>query len=108
MGSSSDTSKKNRKQIVLFDVDGTLTPARQEIKENMISKLKALKEITTIGVVGGSDLAKQKEQLGPETLSGMYDFNFAENGVVAYKEGKLINATSITDYLGETKVKEYY
>lgn len=93
-----------KKKIVLFDVDGTLTPARQGISTTMMDTLKALRQKVTIGVVGGSDLEKQKEQLGPETLS-MYDYNFAENGVVAYKSGQCINATSISEYLGEDKIK---
>jgi len=98
---------KNRKNIIaLFDVDGTLTPARQQIKPDMMQVLKKLRKEITIGVVGGSDLPKQKEQLGPETLS-MYDYNFAENGVIAYKAGELINSTSMADWLGEERIKKY-
>lgn len=101
------TDSSNRKKIALFDVDGTLTPARLGIEAPMVNTLKSLRSLpnVSIGVVGGSDLLKQKEQLGPETLS-MYDYNFAENGVVAYKEGKLINETSIATFLGEEKLKK--
>ena len=55
--------------------------------------------------MGGSDLEKQKEQLGPETLK-MFDFNFAENGVVAYKQGEPLASTSITEFLGEERIKK--
>ena len=50
--------------IVLFDVDGTLTPARKHITPNVLEALKALRGKVTIGFVGGSDLSKQKEQIG--------------------------------------------
>ncbi len=36
----------------------------QEIKEDMIEALKKLRSKLTIGIVGGSDLSKQYEQLG--------------------------------------------
>ncbi|CAD7949898.1 unnamed protein product [Amoebophrya sp. A25] len=36
----------------------------------------------------------------------MFDYNFAENGVVAYKDGKLINETSFAKFLGEDKLKK--
>ena len=45
------------KKIVLFDMDGTLTPARQPITWDMIRKLIDLqKSGFEIGIVTGSDL----------------------------------------------------
>jgi phosphomannomutase len=46
--------------------------------------LVSLREKVTIGFVGGSDLPKQKEQLG-EDVQDMFDYCFAENGLVAFK-----------------------
>lgn len=37
--------------------------------------------LSLLGVVGGSDLAKQKEQLGDDVFE-MFDYNFPENGLV--------------------------
>ena len=112
---------EKKRTIVLFDVDGTLTEARKTVKPDMVSLLKTLRgaeyssndpnisdgslRSIDIGVVGGSDLDKQKEQLGPETLK-MFDYNFAENGVVAYKSGEPLASTSITQFLGEDKIKK--
>jgi hydroxymethylpyrimidine pyrophosphatase-like HAD family hydrolase len=42
--------------IVLFDVDGTLTPARREVSAEMLDILVQLRSKVTIGFVGGSDL----------------------------------------------------
>ncbi|KAF1773958.1 HAD-like domain [Phytophthora cactorum] len=41
-----------------------------------------LRESITIGVVGGSDLVKQKEQLGEDVINN-FDYSFSENGLVA-------------------------
>jgi phosphomannomutase len=51
--------------LVLFDIDGTLTDARQPIKPPMISALKNLCEHCEIGLVTGSGLEYIKEQLWP-------------------------------------------
>ncbi|CAM9303638.1 unnamed protein product, partial [Laminaria digitata] len=63
---------KNPRIIALFDVDGTLTAARKEVLPDMVEFIKTLRERITIGVVGGSDLPKQKEQLGD---SGTYRYS---------------------------------
>lgn len=55
-------------------------------------------------MVGGSDLTKQIEQLGPDLLS-LFDYVFSENGLVAYKAGELIAVQSIAKHLGEDKLQ---
>lgn len=54
-----------KKVIALFDVDGTLTPARKEVSPEVLEFLVSLRNKITIGFVGGSDLKKQLEQMGP-------------------------------------------
>jgi phosphomannomutase len=54
--------------LVLFDVDGTLTPARRDIEAPMIAALAKLRSKVFVGVVGGSDFPKQQEQLGEKCL----------------------------------------
>lgn len=92
------------KTLVLFDVDGTLTPARQKVSESMRFFLEKLKEKVDVGIVGGSDLKKQKEQMG-ENIINEVKYSFSENGLVAYKDGKLIGTTYLKDYLGEVNLK---
>ncbi|KAJ3094305.1 Phosphomannomutase [Phlyctochytrium planicorne] len=114
--------KENPDTIVLFDVDGTLTPARQDISPDMLKTLADLRKKAVIGFVGvsnaricivftlfkGSDLAKQKEQIGEN-----------ENGLTAFKLGKPLasqvktflnenvnpNLQSFINFLGEDKYK---
>lgn len=55
--------------------------------------------------VGGSDLAKQQEQLGTSSTSAtnLFDFSFAENGLTAYRLGKPLASNSFIHWLGEDK-----
>lgn len=89
--------------IALFDVDGTLTPARKEVSPEVLAFLAELRTKVTIGFVGGSDLKKQQEQLGPKVLE-MFDYSFSENGLTAYKGTTLIAQQSIAKHLGEEKL----
>jgi len=94
-----------RDVLCLFDVDGTLTPSRLVITPDMKEFLLRLKEKAVIGIVGGSDLPKMEEQMGGDGVTEMYDYVFSENGLVAFKDGKLLNKMSIKDHLGEEKLK---
>lgn len=95
----------DRKILVLFDVDGTLTPARQKVSKEMLDFLELLKTKVDVGIVGGSDLKKQKEQMG-ENIINEVKYSFSENGLVAYKSGELIGTTFLKDYLGEENLKK--
>lgn len=97
----------SRKTICLFDVDGTLTPPRQNITEDMEIFLKKLKDKVCIGLVGGSDLSKIEEQMGGSDVIHEYDYVFPENGLVAYKNGNLIGKESILSYMGEEKLQTF-
>lgn len=91
--------------LVLFDVDGTLTPARLAISKEMLQTLEDLREKTVIGFVGGSNLAKQKEQIG-ENVVDLFDWAFAENGLTAYQNGIKLDSQSFIKWIGEDKYKE--
>lgn len=67
--------------------------------------LKELRKKCVIGFVGGSDFAKQVEQLGPDVLD-MFDYCFSENGLTAYKLGKPLQAQSFINWIGEEKYNE--
>jgi phosphomannomutase len=97
----------DKKILVLFDVDGTLTPARLEIEAPMLeclSRLRALPHVD-IGTVGGSDMPKQLEQLGADTLD-RFDWAFAENGTVAHRGREPLPSASLVGHLGEENLQE--
>lgn len=96
------------KSIVLFDVDGTLTIPRNKVSEYMLDFLKDLHDKVDIGIVGGSDLSKIKEQLGEDLLNYKFiDYVFSENGLVAHKNGELIHKNNIVKYIGHEKMKKF-
>ena len=50
--------------IVLFDMDGTLTPPRKELDRDLIPALRELAKISEIGIVTGSDHNYVLQQMG--------------------------------------------
>ncbi|KAL7901350.1 phosphomannomutase [Trichoderma sp. SZMC 28014] len=95
--------------ICLFDVDGTLTPARLDASPEILELLQALRKKCSIGFVGGSDLIKQEEQLGKPAgvpVTTLFDYCFAENGLTAYKLGEALPSNSFIKWIGEDKYKE--
>merc|ERR1712156_161328 len=107
-----DTKRKSdamseKKTLVLFDVDGTLTAARQQIKSEMHDLLQnKLKPKVAIGLVSGSDLVKVSEQMGKDCMNE-FDFVFPENGLVAYENGVEIGRQSIAKFMGEEKLQKF-
>lgn len=93
--------------VCLFDVDGTLTPARRTVSPEMLALLQKLRTKVAIGFVGGSDLAKQQEQLGVNgaNVIDMFDYCFAENGLTAYRQGVILPSNNFVQWLGEEKYK---
>merc|ERR1711941_218994 len=104
MGKAGQAEMKNPRILALFDVDGTLTEPRKVVSPETLEFLSALRKKIAIGVVGGSDLVKQMEQLGDSP--SLFDWCFAENGLLAHKDGVIIGQTSFKDHLGEEKLKK--
>ena len=57
------------KKIVLFDMDGTLTPPRQALDTNLLETLKEIIRYAEIGIVSGSDIHYIMEQCRPLFIS---------------------------------------
>lgn len=99
---------KKGKTLLLFDIDGTLTEARKFMKQNMLDCLKKASTYDDIDLatVGGSDLAKAKEQL--QSAIDLLKFVFTENGLVYLDEKKeLHRVDKIANFLGPEKLKEF-
>lgn len=96
----------DRPVLILFDVDGTLTVPRKTATPEMLATLRELRKKCTIGIVGGSDLKKQEEQIGPDVLS-LFDYVFSENGLLGFHEGKEIHRQSLLGFLGNDKLMRF-
>lgn len=97
---------RNAKVIALFDIDGTLTPSRASILPNAKAMLDRLRTKVCVGVVGGSDLAKQQEQLG-DNVTRELDYSFSQNGLVAYRNGELIHSKKLSDEYSPARMNEF-
>jgi len=94
--------------IFLFDMDGTLSRPRQVIDPEFYKfLLNDVRPKVPIGVVGGSDLSKIMEQMGGKQALTDLDYVFAENGLVAYKNGEQIGMQSIQSFMGEEKLQKF-
>mmetsp|Transcript_41582 Transcript_41582/g.67476 ORF Transcript_41582/g.67476 Transcript_41582/m.67476 type:complete len:247 (-) Transcript_41582:75-815(-) len=92
--------------IALFDIDGTLTKPRNAAEPGVLAFMQELKKKVRVGIVGGSDHVKQQEQLGPRVAQD-YDWVFAENGLVAFKDGKHHETTSLKTKYSEDQLKAF-
>ncbi|KOX72772.1 Phosphomannomutase [Melipona quadrifasciata] len=97
-----------KKMICLFDVDGTLTDARQPIKPSVEKfLLETVKKQFDLAVVGGSDLNKITEQLGGKSVFEKYKYVFAENGLIAFESGKQLSTETIQSVVGEEALQDF-
>ncbi|RNF08868.1 putative phosphomannomutase [Trypanosoma conorhini] len=96
-----------KKVLLLFDIDGTLTPPRRSQPDEVREAIRRARNAGfTMGIVGGSDFAKQREQLGDDVLQ-QFDYVFAENGLLAYKNGKEIHRQSLLHELGNERIVKF-
>jgi phosphomannomutase len=104
------------KKIILFDMDGTLTPARQSMEREVASKLFELHNTDyDIGIISGSGLNYIMEQC--EILFDTFGKRLTNlkiypcNGTKYYKwntqhcKPEIVSLQSIRDMLGTTKLK---
>uniref|UniRef100_A0A8C6T0N0 Phosphomannomutase n=1 Tax=Neogobius melanostomus TaxID=47308 RepID=A0A8C6T0N0_9GOBI len=97
----------NRNILCLFDVDGTLTLPREKIDPRLDDFFQTLRRKVKIGIVGGSDYSKIAEQLGEgDDVIHKFDYVFAENGTVQYKDGKLLSKQAIQNQIGEELLQD--
>jgi len=104
--SSTKNMGKKEGVIALFDVDGTLSAPRKVADPKMMEFMQKLRETVDVGIVGGSDLVKIKEQIG-ENAPNEYEYLFSENGLNAIKAGKEFAVQSFKEFLGEEKLKTF-
>ena len=96
---------KGKKVIALFDVDQTMTPARQSIQPDMVECLnQCVAKGVHIGIVSGSDIVKVTEQVGQDIVDSSI-YCFSENGLLAMKNGKEFARQSFKNHLGEDNLK---
>ena len=80
----------NKNKVVLFDMDGTLTPARKKIAYSTIQLLELVSTQAKIGIVSGSPLPYIKQQ-----LSQVWDSNLISKNSITLMP---CNGTQVYSY----------
>lgn len=90
----------DRKCVVLLDMDGTITPAREKITNEMINCLTGLARRVEVGIVSGSDIDYVMEQCGKQFMSA---------GIASRITLLPCNGTKVYKYQwGENRYQEVY
>ena len=107
---------KIRPAALLFDMDGTLTDARQPVSNDVLEILKKTGAGVKLHLVTGSDFTKVEEQMGSENLLNLFERVYTCNGTRVWNcnldmddetrpaEPELIHKVSLTDYYSESDV----
>ena len=69
---------------LLFDMDGTLTDARQPLTNEVVTTLKTIRPSIKKYLVTGSDMSKIEEQIPHEILLSQFEKVYACNGTRVY------------------------
>ena len=95
------------KKIILFDMDGTLTPPRQQMPMDIELALKEIQDNGyEIGIITGSDLHYVKQQ-----CSKLFDLSLVDthrihflpcNGTKYYHKGEEVYSNDMKGYMGDS------
>jgi phosphomannomutase len=96
----SDLTGPDSGHIVLFDMDGTLTPARGDFHLDLMEPLKRLSNIADIGILTGSGLKYVQQQLLPLLNSPLrYKMHLLPcNGTIYYKPKPFATGTGLSKF----------
>jgi len=107
---------KIKPAALLFDMDGTLTEARQLISNEVIDCLRSIPAGIKKYLVTGSDIVKIEEQIPTDLLLNIFERVYACNGTRVYNcnldmddehgsfEPELIHKTTLKDFYSEADI----
>lgn len=89
-------------------MDGTLTRPRGAIDPSFNDFLmQKVKPLAKLAIVGGSDFKKIAEQMNGADVVEKFDYVFAENGLIHFKNGREVSRESIQNHMGEEKLQTF-
>jgi len=101
---------------LLFDMDGTLTDARDPISSDVVQALRLVPPAIKKYLVTGSDMTKVEEQIPRDILLSLFERVFSCNGTRVWNcnldmddetgsiEPELIHKTSLMDFYSEADI----
>lgn len=90
--------------IFIFDVDGTLTPARKRIEADFEAYFRAFVADHKTYLISGSDIVKIREQMPEDILNacrgvfGCSGAEFWQNGILQYRKDHVFPAPMLEDF----------
>lgn len=92
--------------LILFDVDGTLTPSGGMIHQEMVDCIKCLSEMenVTLGLVGGGSLTKIKWQMADAIK--YFKYIFSECGAVVSIDNNVVCEKNMLDHCDRSILNE--
>jgi HAD superfamily hydrolase (TIGR01484 family) len=87
------SSKFKNKELIVFDLDGTLTPSKSSLESDMSRALAALLAKKKVAVIGGGKYSQFKKQLvlhlrvAPELLGNLFLFPTVGTSFYRYHRG---------------------
>ncbi len=103
-------------KALIFDMDGTLTPATQDISSDMMTELSKIKPAYKKYLVSGSDMEKIERQIPVDFLLSDFDKVFSCNGTRVWNckldmddetqpvEPELIHKISLLDHYSQADI----
>merc|ERR1711981_1449195 len=89
--------------LAIFDIDGTIAENGKNVTPEMLELIGKLRSKVTVALIGGSSYYIMKSKLSGDP-STRADYIFAENGLVAWKEGKQVGEAKIAEFLDNKKL----
>ena len=106
------------RKIVLFDMDGTLTPPRERLDQSLVETLSKLSNYAEIGIVSGSDYEYIMQQCGILTIKDEINLKLHIlpcNGTMHYAppsyrkdSNKLIHSNNMRQVLGDADLNKLF
>ena len=83
----------HNKDLIIFDLDGTLTPSKSPLKADMADTLRALLKVKKVAVIGGGTYAQFRKQFvaglkcPPQLLCNLFLFPVTATAFYQYDRG---------------------
>lgn len=105
-------------KIVLFDMDGTLTPPREKLDQSLVETLSKLSKHSEIGIVSGSDYEYIMQQCGLLTMKDQINLKLHIlpcNGTMHYAppsyrkdSNKLVHSNNMRTAIGDADLNKLF
>lgn len=100
-----------KKQLILFDVDGTLAESSKVVNDAILIQLSFMKDnIYEFGLISGGSYEKIINQVGIHYINPergpLFKYVFCENGMIGYQNNEKFFEKKLVELYSENEIKE--